>query len=152
MPNTWLQLPSTPSADTSQPSYTLQLTPRSHPLSYAQSSYCTISVVDVYALDSYVMLCMVACFVTHPTLLLSFFRFHLLVVLSIISDVAESGKSFPVGSSPYIHLIFLFHPLSQRWISYLMWLVCGWSQTRGTQVDGFFPSAGWYTEVFHYHN
>ena len=30
---------------------------------------------------------------------------------------------------------------SQSWISYLAWLVCGWSHTRGTWVDGFFPGA-----------
>ena len=33
---------------------------------------------------------------------------------------------------------------SQGWISFLMWLVCGPSQTRGTWVDGFFPGAVWF--------
>jgi len=53
------------------------------------------------------------------------------------------GKGFPVDSSRCIYLIFLFRPLSQSLISYFAPVVGGWSHTRGTWVDGFFPGAGW---------
>jgi len=52
------------------------------------------------------------------------------------------GKGFPVDSSPCIYLTFLFRPISQNLISYFARLVCGWSHTRETWVDGFFPGAG----------
>ena len=38
---------------------------------------------------------------------------------------------------------FLFRPFSQSLISYFARLVCGWSRTRETWVDGFFPGACW---------
>jgi len=63
--------------------------------------------------------------------------------------VGVYGKGFPVDASPCIYLIFLFRPFSQSLISYFAWLVCSWSRTRGTWVDGFFPgtrvdtSGGW---------
>jgi len=53
------------------------------------------------------------------------------------------GKGFPLDSSPCIHLIFLFRPFSRSLISYFARLVRGWSRTRETWVDGFFPGAGW---------
>ena len=53
------------------------------------------------------------------------------------------GKGFPVDSSPCIYLIFLFRPFSRDLISYFARLVSGWSRTRETWVDGFFPGAGW---------
>jgi len=53
------------------------------------------------------------------------------------------GKGFPVDSSPCIYLIVLFRPFSRSLISYFARLVCGWSRTRGTWVDCFFPGAGW---------
>jgi len=53
------------------------------------------------------------------------------------------SKGFPVDSSPCIYLIFLFRPFSMDLISYFARLVCGWSCTRETWVDGFFPGAGW---------
>jgi len=53
------------------------------------------------------------------------------------------GKGFPADSSPCIYLIFLFRPFSRSLISYFAQLVCGWSRTRGTWVDVFFPGAGW---------
>jgi len=55
------------------------------------------------------------------------------------------GKGFPVDSSPCIYLTFLFRPFSRSLISYFARLVCGWSRTRGTWVDGFFPGARWIT-------
>ena len=57
--------------------------------------------------------------------------------------VGVFGKGFPVGSSPCIYLIFLFRPFSRDLISYFARLACGWSRTRETWVDGFFPAAGW---------
>jgi len=57
--------------------------------------------------------------------------------------VGVFGKGFPVDSSPCIYLTFLFHPFSQDLISYFARLVCGWSRTRKTWVDGFFHGAGW---------
>ena len=57
--------------------------------------------------------------------------------------VGVCGKGFPVDSSPRIYLTFLFRPFSRDLISYFAWLVCGWSRTRETWVDGFFPGAGW---------
>ena len=66
-----------------------------------------------------------------------------IVVITIIYFVVSVyGKGFPVDSSPCIYLISLFHPFSRSLISYFAWLVCGWSRTRGTLVDGFFPGAG----------
>jgi len=62
------------------------------------------------------------------------------------------GKGFPVDSSPCIYLNFSFRPPSRRGISYFEWLACRWSRTRETWVDGFFPGAGWYTEVFLFHS
>jgi len=65
------------------------------------------------------------------------------VVITIIYFVDVIGEAFPVDSSPYIYLIFLFRPFSRSLISYCALLVCRWSPTRGTWVDGFFPGAGW---------
>jgi len=68
------------------------------------------------------------------------------VVITIYFDfvvVGVFGKGFPVDSSPCIYLIFLFRPFSRDLISYFAQLVCGWSHTRETWVDGFFPGAGW---------
>ena len=62
--------------------------------------------------------------------------------LSIIYFVGVYGKGFPVDSSSCIYLYFPFRPLSRRGISYFAWQVCGWSCTRETWVDGFFPGAG----------
>ena len=62
--------------------------------------------------------------------------------LSIIYFVGVYGKGFAVDPFPCIYLYFAFRPLSRRGISYLVWLVCGWSRTRGTCVDGFFPGPG----------
>ena len=53
------------------------------------------------------------------------------------------GKGFGVDSFPCIYLIFLFRPFSRDLIYYFARLVCGWSRTRETWVDGFFPGAGW---------
>jgi len=64
------------------------------------------------------------------------------VVITIIYFVAVNGKGFPVDSSPCIYLYFSFQPRSCRGISYYVWPVCGWSHTRGTWVDCFFPGAG----------
>jgi len=65
------------------------------------------------------------------------------VVITIIYFiVGVYGKGFPADSSPCIYLTFLFHPFGQSLISYFAWLVCGWSRTIGTWVDGFFPRAG----------
>jgi len=78
----------------------------------------------------------------------SVFFFHLrllwvsLVVITIIYFVGVYGKDFPVRSSPCIYLHFSFQPPSWRGISYFAWLVCGWSHTRETWVDGIFPGAG----------
>jgi len=66
----------------------------------------------------------------------------LLVVITIIYFVGVYGKGFPVDSSQWIYLYFSFRPPSRRGISYFAWLVCGWSHTRETWVDGFFPGAG----------
>ena len=67
-----------------------------------------------------------------------------IVVITIIYFVVGVyGKGFPVDSSPCIYLIFLFRPFSRDLISYFARLVCGWSHTRETWVDGFFPGAGW---------
>jgi len=65
------------------------------------------------------------------------------VVITIIYFVGVYGKGFPVDFSPRTYLIFLFRPFSRSLISYFAWLVCGWFQTRGTWVDGFFPGTGW---------
>jgi len=67
------------------------------------------------------------------------------VVITIYFYFVVDGvfsKGFPVDSSLCIYLIFLFRPLSRSLISYFGRLVCGWSRTRGTWVDGFFPGAG----------
>jgi len=67
-----------------------------------------------------------------------------IVVITIIYFVVGVyGKGFPVDSSTCIYFIFLFCPFSRSLISYFARLVCGWSHTRGTWVDGFFPGAGW---------
>jgi len=67
-----------------------------------------------------------------------------IVVITIIYFVVGVyGKAFPVDSSPSIDLIFLFRPFSRSLLSYFARLVCGWSHTRETWVDGFFPDAGW---------
>jgi len=67
-----------------------------------------------------------------------------IVVITIIYFVdSVYGKRFPVDSSPCIYLLFSFRPFSQSLISYFAQLVCGWSQTRESWVDGFFPGAGW---------
>ena len=65
-----------------------------------------------------------------------------LVVIIIIYFVGVYGKGFPVDSSSCIYLYVSFQPLSRMGISYFVWLVCGWSHTRGTWVGGFFPGAG----------
>jgi len=57
--------------------------------------------------------------------------------------VGVFGKGFPVDSTPCIYLIFFFRPFSWDLISYFARLVCGWSPTRETWVDGVFPGAGW---------
>jgi len=62
------------------------------------------------------------------------------------------GKGFPVDASPCIYLYFSFRPPSRRGYSYFAWPVCGWSRTRETWIDGFFPGAGGNTEVFLYHS
>ena len=67
-----------------------------------------------------------------------------ILVITIIYFVdGVYGKGFPVGSSPCISLILLFDPLSRSLISYFELLLCGWSHTRETWVDGFFTGAGW---------
>ena len=67
-----------------------------------------------------------------------------IVVITIINFVdGLYGKGFPVTCSPCIYFIFLFRPFSRSLISYFARLVCGWSRTRETWVDGFFPGAGW---------
>jgi len=66
------------------------------------------------------------------------------VVKTIISFViGVYRKGFPVDSSLCIYLIFLFRPFRRSLISYFARLACGWSRTRETWVDGFFPGAGW---------
>jgi len=66
-----------------------------------------------------------------------------IVVITIIDFVlGVYGKGSPVDSSSCMYLIFLFRPFSRSVIFYFAWLVCGWSRTRGTWVDGFFPNAG----------
>jgi len=116
------------------------------PLSYAQWSYCTPSVADVNALGSRVMYATLQRFIVAPAPLLFFFHRRLLwvslVVITIIYFVGVYGKGFPVDSFPCIYLYFSFRPPSGRGISYFAWLVCGWSHTRETWVDGFFPGAG----------
>jgi len=72
------------------------------------------------------------------------FTLGFIVVITIIVFVGVYGKGFPVDSSPCIDLIFLFRPCSRSLISYFSWLVCGWSHTLGTWVDGFFPGAVWF--------
>jgi len=64
------------------------------------------------------------------------------VVITSIYFVGVYGKGFPVDSSSCIYLYFSFRPPSRRGISYFAWPVCGWSYTRETWVDGFFPGAG----------
>ena len=64
------------------------------------------------------------------------------MVITIIYFVGIYGKGFPVDSSQSIYLYSSFRPLSWTAISYFAWLVCGWSHTIGTWVDGFFPGAG----------
>jgi len=67
-----------------------------------------------------------------------------IVVITMIYFVdSVYGKGFPLDSSPCIYLIFLFRPFSRSLISYFARLVCGWSCTRETWVDGFFPGARW---------
>ena len=67
-----------------------------------------------------------------------------IVVITVIYFVdGVYGKGFPVDSFPCIYLTFLFRPFSRSLISYFARLVCGWSRTRDTWVDGSFPSAGW---------
>jgi len=80
-----------------------------------------------------------------PIVLLSLsVTFGFTVVITIIYFVVRVyGKGFPVDSSPRIYLIFLFHPFSRSLISYFAQLVCGWSRTRETWVDGLFPGAEW---------
>ena len=56
--------------------------------------------------------------------------------------VSVYSKGFPVDSSPGIYLIFSFRPFCRILISFFASLVFGWSRTRGTWVDGFFPGAG----------
>jgi len=75
-------------------------------------------------------------------LLLSVTLGFIVVITIIYFVVGVYGKGFPVDSSPCIYLIFLFRPFSLSLISYFAWLVCGWSRTRGTWVDRFFPGAG----------
>jgi len=67
----------------------------------------------------------------------------ILVMTVIYFVVGVNGKGFPVDSSPCIYLIFLFRPFSRSLIAHFVRLVCGWSRTRETWVDGFFPGAGW---------
>jgi len=62
------------------------------------------------------------------------------------------GRGFPVDSFPCIYLMFVIPPFSPSLISYFAWLVCGWSQTRETWLDGFFPDASGFMEVFLYHS
>ena len=66
----------------------------------------------------------------------------IVVITHIYFIVDVYGKGFPVDSAPCIYWIFLFRPFSQSLISYFTWLVCGWSHSRATWVDGFFPGAG----------
>ena len=64
-------------------------------------------------------------------------------------------QGFPIDFSGCIYLIFLFRPFSRSLISYFARLVCGWSRTRETCVDGFFPGVGWIKEgmrFFLYHS
>jgi len=85
-------------------------------------------------------------FIVAPAPPLFFFYRRLLwvslVLITIIYFVGVYGKGFPVDSSSCIYLYFSFRPPSRRGISYFVWLVCGWSHTRETWVDGFFPGAG----------
>ena len=71
------------------------------------------------------------------------FTLGFIVVITIIYFVGVYGKGFPVDSSPCIYLIFLSRPFGRGLISYFAWPGCGWSHTRGTWVDGFFPGAVW---------
>jgi len=67
-----------------------------------------------------------------------------IVVITIIYFVdGVYGKGYPLDSSPCIYLTFFFRPFSRSLISYLARLLCGWSRTRETWVDGFFPGARW---------
>jgi len=66
----------------------------------------------------------------------------LLVVITIIYFVRVHGKGFPVDSSPCTYLYFSLRPPSRRGFLIFAWLVCSWSHTRETWVDGFFPGAG----------
>jgi len=115
-------------------------------LGYPHSSYCAASVADVNALVSQVMFCTAMMVVVAPAPSLFFFHCRLLRVfasgLSIIYLVRVYRKGLPVDSSPCIYLYFSFRPLSWRGISYFAWVVCGWSGTRESWVDGFFPGAG----------
>jgi len=44
---------------------------------------------------------------------------------------------------PHVFIcIFLFDRLVRGGLFYFTWLVSGWSRTRETWVDGFFPGAG----------
>jgi len=85
-------------------------------------------------------------FIVAPAPLLFFFHCRLLwvslVVITIIYFVGVYSQGFPVDSSPCMYLYFSFQPPSQRGISHFAWLVCGWSRTRETWVDGFFPGVG----------
>jgi len=97
--------------------------------------------------------CNVTMVVLAPAPPLFFFHCRLLRVFTQCSInyfilLEVHGKGFPVDSSPCIYLYFSFRPPSRRGISYFAWLVCGWSRTRETWVDGFFAGAGWYLEVF----
>jgi len=116
------------------------------PRGYAQSSYCTPSVPDVNALASSVMCATPQRVLVAPAPPLFFFHCRLLwvssVVITIIYFVGVHGKGFPVDSSPCTYLYFSLRLLSRRGICYSAWLVCGWSHTIGTWVDGFFPGAG----------
>ena len=64
------------------------------------------------------------------------------MVITIIYFVGVNSKGFPVDSSPCTYLYVSFRQLTRRGISYFAWLVCGWSHTIGTWVEGFFPGAG----------
>ena len=116
------------------------------PLGYAQSAYCNASVADVNALGSRGMYPTPQWFMVAAAPPVFFFYCRLLwvslVVFTIIYFVGVHGKGFPVDSSPTTYLYFSFRPPSRRGISYFAWLVCGWSHTRETWVDGFFPGAG----------
>ena len=73
------------------------------------------------------------------------------------TSVDQGGPGGPGEHNPpwwtrtgFYILLMLFPPFSRSLISYFAWLVCGWSRTRETWVDGFFAGAGWFTLVFLY--